>query len=111
MSQNIEEMLAAWEKSRAEQSTADALELEPLPTRFYELRKRATPRKIHSVGGMTPEGEAMLAAELGLDKKCADPPSLAHLDLFAWVPTGEPGSYEGRREPQQPLGNDADLWE
>ena len=105
MSQNIEEMLAAWEKSRAEKSTAE------LPTRFYELRKRATPRKIHSVGGMTPEGEAMLAAELGLDKKCADPPSLAHLDLFAWVPTGEPGSYEGRREPQQPLGNDADLWE
>ena len=108
MSQNIEEMLAAWKKSCAEQI---AHPQGGLPTRFYELRKRATPRKIHSVGGMTPEGEALRAAELGLDKKCADPPSLAHLDLFAWVPDGEPGSYEGRRDPQQPLGNDADLWE
>ena len=105
MSQKIEETLAAWKKSCAEKSTVE------LPTRFYDVRKRATPRKIHSVGGMTPEGEALRAAELGLDKKCADPPSLAHLDLFAWVPDGEPGSYEGRREPQQPLGNDADLWE
>ena len=105
MSQKIEETLAAWEKSCAEKSTVE------LPTRFYDVRKRATPRKIHSVGGMTPEGEALRAAELGLDKKCADPPSLAHLDLHAWVPDGEPGSYEGRREPQQPLGNDADLWE
>ena len=107
-------MLAAWEKSRAEKSTADALELEPLPTRFYVLRKRATPRKIHSVGGMTPEGEAIRAAELGLDKKCADPipEKVDRLGVpLAWVPTGEPGSYEGRREPQQPLGNDADLWE
>ena len=50
----------------------------------------------------------MLAAELGLDKKCADP---ILKKAAAWVPTGEPGSYEGRREPQQPLGNDADLWE
>ena len=106
MSQNIEETLAAWEKACAAipKSWVDK-------SRFYDMRKRATPRKIHSVGGMTPEGEALRAAELGLDKKCADPPSLAHLDLFAWVPTGEPGSYEGRREPQQPLGNDADLWE
>ena len=104
-SNSLEDMLAAWEKARAEPAST------PLPQRFYDVRKRATPRKIHSVGGMTPEGEALRAAELGLDKKCADPPSLAHLDLFAWVPTGEPGSYEGRREPQQPLGNDADLWE
>ena len=105
MSKNIEETLAAWEKSCAKKSVVE------LPTRFYDVRKRATPRKIHSVGGMTPEGEALRAAELGLDKKCADPPSLAHLDLHAWVPDGEPGSDEGRREPQQPLGNDADLWE
>ena len=67
MSQNIEEMLAAWKKSRAEQSVVE------LPMRFYDVRKRATPRKIHSTGGMTPEGEALRAAELGLDKKCADP--------------------------------------
>ncbi len=102
MSQSIKEMLAAWEKSRAEPTST------PLPTRFYDVRKRATPRKIHSVGGMTPEGEALRAAELGLDKKCADP---LPEPKAAWVPTGEPGSYEGRREPQQPLGNDADLWE
>ena len=102
MSQNIEEMLAAWEKSCAEKSVVE------LPTRFYDVRKRATPRKIHSTGGMTPEGEALRAAELGLDKKCADP---ILKKSAAWVPTGEPGSYEGRRESQQPLGNDADLWE
>ena len=102
MSQNIEEMLAAWEKSCAEKSVVE------LPTRFYDVRKRATPRKIHSTGGMTPEGEALRAAELGLDKKCADP---LPEPKAAWVPTGEPGSYEGRRESQQPLGNDADLWE
>jgi len=105
MSQTLDEMLAAWEKSQAEPARAT------LPTRFYEQRKRRTPRPRHSVGGMTPEGEALRAAELGLDEKCADPPSLAHLDIHAWVPTGEPGSYEGRREPQQPLGNDADLWD
>ena len=67
MSQNIEEMLAAWRKSRAEQSVVE------LPMRFYDVRKRATPKKIHSVGGMTPEGEALRAAELGLDQKNADP--------------------------------------
>ena len=103
MSQNIEEMLAAWEKSCAEKSVVE------LPRRFYDVRKRATPRKIHSTGGMTPEGEALRAAELGLDQKNADP--IPEKAAAAWVPTGEPGSYEGRREPQQPLGNDADLWE
>jgi len=105
MSQTLDEMLGAWEKSQAESASA------ALPPRFYEQRKRRTPRPRHSTGGITPEGEAVLARELGLDEKCADPPSLAHLDIHAWVPDGEPGSYHGRREPQQPLGNDADLWD
>jgi len=67
MSQNINEMLAAWEKSRAEPAST------PLPPRFYDVRKRPTgiPRK--STGGITPEGEALRAKELGLDKKNADP--------------------------------------
>ena len=96
MGQNINEMLAAWEKSRAEPAST------PLPQRFYDVRKRATPRKIHSSGGLTPEGEAMLARELGLDKKSADPiPEKA--PAFAWVPDGEPGSYKGSREAYMPL--------
>jgi len=97
MGQNINEMLAAWEKSRAEPAST------PLPQRFYDVRKRATPRKTHSTGGLTPEGEAMRARELGLDEKKADPPSLAHLDVYAWVPDGEPGSYKGSREAYMPL--------
>ncbi len=106
MSQTLDEMLAAWKKSRRREPASATL-----PPRFYEQRKRRTPRPRHSVGGMTPEGEALLAMKEGLDEECADPPSLAHLDVHAWVPDGEPGSYEGRREPQQPLGNDADLWD
>ena len=108
MSQTLDEMLGAWKKAHDKQIYEGTPEL---PPRFYEQRKRRTPRPRHSVGGMTPEGEALRAAELGLDEKRADPPSLAHLDIHAWVPTGEPGSYEGRREPQQPLGNDSDLWD
>ena len=63
----MKEMLAAWEKSRAEPASTS------LPTRFYDVRKRPTgiPRK--STGGITPQGEAVLAHELGLDKKNADP--------------------------------------
>ncbi len=95
--------MKAWKKS-CEKEGAEWTD----KSRFYDMRKRATPRKIHSTGGMTPEGEALRAAELGLDKKCADP---LPEPKAAWVPTGEPGSYEGRHEPQQPLGNDADLWE
>jgi len=45
----------------------------------------------------------MRARDLGLDEKKADPPSLAHLDLHAWVPDGEPGSYKGSREAYMPL--------
>jgi|TARA_Y100001951_G_scaffold84124_1_gene73360 hypothetical protein len=67
MSQSIKEMLAHWEKSRAKPAST------PLPQRFYDVRKKRTgiPRK--STGGMTPEGEALRAKELGLDKKTADP--------------------------------------
>ena len=67
MSQSIKEMLAAWEKSRAEPAST------PLPQRFYDVRKRPTgiPRK--STGGITPIGEALRCQELGLDKKVADP--------------------------------------
>jgi hypothetical protein len=67
MSQSIKEMLASWEKSRAEPVST------PLPRRFYDVRKRPTgiPRK--STGGITPIGEAVLARNLGLDKKNADP--------------------------------------
>ena len=68
MSQNsLKKMLAAWEKARAEPAST------PLPERFYDVRKRPTGRKIHSTGGITPEGEALMARELGLDEKIADP--------------------------------------
>ena len=67
MSQNtLKEMLKAWEESKEKESVK-------LPTRFYELRKRRTPKPRHSIGGMTPEGEAMMARDLGLDKKRAEP--------------------------------------
>jgi len=97
MSQNINEMLAAWEKSRAEPTST------PLPQRFYDVRKRATPRKIHSSGGLTPEGEAMLARKLGLDKKRAKLLVPDDEPKYAWVPDGEPGSYKGSREAYMPL--------
>ena len=68
MSQNsLKKMLTAWEKARDEPAST------PLPKRFYDVRKRPTGRKIHSTGGMTPEGEALMARDLGLDKKNADP--------------------------------------
>ncbi len=60
-------MLAAWEKSCAEPAST------PLPPRFYDVRKRATGRKLLSTGGITPEGEAVLARDLGLDQEIADP--------------------------------------
>ena len=100
MSQNsLKKMLAAWEKARAEPAST------PLPKRFYDERKRPTGRKRHSTGGITPEGEALMARDLGLDKKDADP--LRHSVIgepeYAWVPTGEPGSYKGSREAYMPL--------
>ena len=66
MSQNLKEMLKAWEDGKKKSDVK-------LPTRFYELRKRRTPIPRHSIGGMTPEGEALMARDLGLDKKNADP--------------------------------------
>ena len=66
MSQNLKEMLKAWEDGKKKSEVK-------LPTRFYELRKRRTPIPRHSIGGMTPEGEALMARDLGLDKKIADP--------------------------------------
>jgi len=73
MSQSMKEMLAAWEKSQAEPTST------PLPPRFYDVRKRPTgiPRK--STGGITPEGEAILARDLGLDEEVADP--LRHSEI------------------------------
>jgi hypothetical protein len=66
MSQNLKKMLKAWEYGKKKSEVK-------LPTRFYEVRKRRTPRPRHSTGGMTPEGEALMAQDLGLDKKSADP--------------------------------------
>jgi len=65
MSQSIKEMLVAWKKSRAEPART------PLPQRFYDVRKRPTGRPRISTGGITPEGEAILARDLGLDQKNA----------------------------------------
>ena len=66
MSQNLKEMLKAWEDGKKKSEVK-------LPRRFYELRKRRTPRRRHSIGGITPIGEAILARDLGLDKKRAEP--------------------------------------
>ena len=68
MSQDtLKAMLKAWEKGQKETETVK------LPTRFYEMRKRRTPKPRHSVGGVNPEGEGLLDQDLGLDKKIADP--------------------------------------
>ena len=67
MSQSIKEMLAHWEKSQAKPAST------PLPPRFYDVRKKPTGIPRISTGGITPLGEAVLARELGLDKKNADP--------------------------------------
>jgi hypothetical protein len=45
----------------------------PLPKRFYDVRKKPTGKPRHSVGGMTPMGEALRAKELGLDMRKAKP--------------------------------------
>ena len=64
----MSEMMKAWKKS-CEKEDAGWTD----KSRFYDLRKRPTGRKIHSEGGMTPEGEALRAKELGLDEEIADP--------------------------------------
>jgi len=67
MSQNtLAKMLEAWEDGKKKSEVK-------LPTRFYELRKRRTPIPRISSGGITPIGEAIMARDLGLDKKNADP--------------------------------------
>ena len=66
MSQSIKEMLAHWEKSQAKPKST------PLPPRFFDVRKRPTGKPRKSTGGMTPEGEALRAKELGLDEEIAE---------------------------------------
>ena len=103
MSQNIDEMLAAWEASCSKPNTP------PLTHRFYDVRKRATQRKRVSKSALTPMGEAVMARDLGLDKKNADPIiKMGEIGQMSWVPTGEPGSYEGRRYSQPDMGEGND---
>ena len=66
MSQNLKEMLKAWEDGKKKSEVK-------LPSIFYDVRKRRTPRPRHSTGGITPEGEALMARDLGLDKQRAKP--------------------------------------
>ena len=66
----MSEMMKAWEHSVRKAKESESWEDK---SRFYDMRKRPTGRKIHSEGGMTPEGEALRAAELGLDKENAEP--------------------------------------
>ena len=64
----MSEMLEAWEKSRAEQKESWIDK-----SRFYDLRKRPTGRPRDMRNSITPIGEAVLARDLGLDQKNADP--------------------------------------
>ena len=64
----MNEMLEAWEKSRAKKETEWTDK-----SRFYDMRKRPTGKPRISKGGITPIGEAVLAAKLGLDKENAEP--------------------------------------
>ena len=68
MSQNLSEMLEAWEKSRKKEDTGWMDK-----SRFYDLRKRPTGRPRDTRSSITPIGEAVLARDLGLDQKNADP--------------------------------------
>ena len=70
MSQTIEEMLEAWETSRAEIRETE------LPLRFYDVRKRPSPtrKRVGRFSGITPEGEALWAKREGLDRKIAKEP-------------------------------------
>ena len=64
----MSEMMKAWEHSRKKptESWVDK-------SRFYDKRKRPTGRPRDTTWSMTPEGEALRAAELGLDKENAEP--------------------------------------
>ena len=70
MSQNLNEMMRAWKKSCEKQDDVK------LPTRFYDVRKRPSPtrKRVGKFDGITPMGEAMYCAKLGLDKKVARKP-------------------------------------
>ena len=70
MSQNMSEMIKAWKKSCDKQDDVK------LPTRFYDVRKRPSPtrKRVGRFDGITPMGEAMYCAKLGLDKKVARKP-------------------------------------
>ena len=70
MSQNLNEMMRAWKKSCEKQDDVK------LPTRFYDVRKRPSPtrKRVGRFDGITPMGEAMYCAKLGLDKKVARKP-------------------------------------
>ena len=72
MSQDLSEMMKAWEKSR-EKEMKESVEL---PTRFYDVRKRPSPTRarVGRFHGITPQGEAMWAKREGLDKKVARKP-------------------------------------
>ena len=72
MSQDLSEMMKAWEKSREDEMK----ETVKLPQRFYDVRKRPSPtrKRIGRFSGITPEGEAMWAKREGLDKKVARKP-------------------------------------
>ena len=99
----MEEMLRAWEASCSKPAST------PLPQRFYDVRKRATPRRRVRKSALTPMGEAVMARDLGLDKKNADPIiKMVEVGQMSWVPTGEPGSYEGRRYSQPDMGEGND---
>ena len=70
MSQNLNEMMRAWKKSCEKQDDVK------LTTRFYDVRKRPSPtrKRVGRFDGITPMGEAMYCAKLGLDKKVARKP-------------------------------------
>ena len=70
MSQNLNEMMRAWKKSCEKQDDVK------IPTRFYDVRKRPSPtrKRVGRFDGITPMGEAMYCAKLGLDKKVARKP-------------------------------------
>ena len=64
----MSEMLKAWKKS-CEKEDAGWMD----KSRFYDVRKRPTGRPRDMRNSITPIGEAVLARDLGLDQKNADP--------------------------------------
>ena len=64
----MSEMLKAWKKSCEKEDTGWTDK-----SRFYDMRKRPTGRPRDTRNSITPIGEAVLARDLGLDQKNADP--------------------------------------